>query len=58
MGLKKYTIQFRLADEVAYRKVGFEASNMDEAIKFGYAHAKGMHGVDIAEFRIRLSDIQ
>lgn len=52
MTLKNYTIQFRLADEAAFRKVNFEAASMDEAVRFGYGHAKGMHGIEVAEFRV------
>lgn len=50
--MKKYTLQWKLVGEPAYRKSGFEAPDMEHAVKCGYDFAKGMHGVPIIEFRV------
>jgi len=50
--MKKFIVRYRLKGEVAYRKTTLELPDMEFAVKCGYDHAKGLHGVPVVELHV------
>lgn len=51
--MNKYEVRYRLKGEPAHRKVVLELPDMEFAVKSGYDHARGMHGVPVVSFQVR-----